>query len=76
MRYTAPTLLHEPFVMKQILMITAILSILAVALFGCLYIFEVLSYESALSNLMKFVAAIVLLGGCSALVMALMRSKD
>ena len=62
--------------MKQILMITAILSILAVALFGCLYIFEVLSYESAMSNLFKFVAAIVLLGGCSALVMALMRSKD
>lgn len=62
--------------MKQILMITAILSILSIALFGCLYIFEVMSYESAMSNLIKFVAAIVLLGGCSALVMFLMRSKD
>jgi len=76
MGYTAHTLTDGSLVMKQILMITAILSILAVALFGCLYIFEVLSYESALSNLVKFVAAIVLLGGCSALVMALMRSKD
>lgn len=62
--------------MKQILMITAILSILAVALFGSLFIFEVLTYESAMSNLLKFVGAIVLLGGCSAAVMMLMRSKD
>ena len=42
---------------------------------GCLYIFEVLSYDNSVSILLKAVAAIVLLGGCSALVAFLMRPK-
>ncbi len=61
--------------MKKILTITAILAIFAVAGVGCLYIFDILNYENATSNLMKVVAAIVLLGGSSALVAFLMRSK-
>jgi len=61
--------------MKQIVTITAILAVITIAIFGCLYIFEVISPETALSNLVKVVAAIVLLGGCSALVTLLTGSK-
>ena len=51
--------------MKQIAIITVILTVITIAVFGCLYIFEFLSYESAWNNLAKVVAAIVLLGVCS-----------
>jgi len=61
--------------MKQIVSISAVLAVIAVAIFGCLYIFGMMSPESALSNLLKVVAAIVLLGGCSALVAFLMGTK-
>ena len=61
--------------MKQIVTITAILAVITIAIFGCLYIFEVISPETALSNLVKVVGAIVLLGGCSALVTLLTGSK-
>lgn len=62
--------------MKQILSISAVMTVIAVAIFGCLYIFGLLSQESALSNLVKVVAAIILLGGCSALVVFLTGSKE
>ena len=62
--------------MKSILVLTAVLSVIAVAAVGCLYIFEVLNYEDSMSNLVKVVGAIVLLGGCSALVVALMGSRN
>jgi len=61
--------------MKQILSITLVLVVLAVAILGCLAIFEVVSYEYAMTGLLKIVAAFVLLGGCSALITFLMRSK-
>ena len=61
--------------MKQIISITAVLAVITVAIVGCLYIFEVLSYDNSVSILLKAVAAIVLLGGCSALVAFLMRPK-
>jgi hypothetical protein len=77
MIYTAITLTAEIFIMKQIFTITAVLSVLAVATVGCMYIFDVLSYEDSVSSLLKVVAAIVLLGGCSALVAFLVRlNKD
>jgi len=60
--------------MKNILTITAVLSVFAVATVGCLYIFDILSYEDSVSGLLKIVAAIVLLGGCSALIAFLMPS--
>ena len=60
--------------MKKILVITAVLSVIAIGTVGCLYIFEVLNYEDSLSNLVKVVGAIVLLGGCSALIVGLMGS--
>jgi hypothetical protein len=62
--------------MKQILTITVVLSVVVIAIVGCMYIFEVSSLEDATSNLAKAVGAIVLLGGCSALIAFLMRSKD
>jgi len=61
--------------MKQILTVTFVLAVLAIAIVGSLYIFEVLNYEAAMSNLLKVVAAIVLLGSCSAVIAFLMRSK-
>ena len=62
--------------MKNILIATVVLAVFAVATVGCLYIFEILSYDVAISNLMKIVAAIILLGGCSALIAFLVRSKN
>jgi hypothetical protein len=61
--------------MKQIVVITAILAVITIAIFGCLYIFELMSPEIALTNLIKVVAAIVLLGGCSALISFLTGNK-
>lgn len=58
--------------MKQIVLITVLLAVVTFAIFGCLYIFEFLSYEAALTNLAKVVAAIVLIGACSALIALLM----
>ena len=62
--------------MKKILAVTAVLIIIATAIVGCLYIFEILSYEKAISDLLKLVAAIGLLGGCSALIAFLVPSKN
>ncbi len=62
--------------MKQIVAITAILAVITIAIIGCLYIFEIMSPESALANLTKVVAAIVLLGGCSALISFLTGNKN
>ena len=61
--------------MKRILMITVILSVIAVAVFGCLMIFEVISAETAISSLTKIVGAFVLLGGCTALISFVLRSN-
>jgi len=60
---------------KKILSVTAVLTVVTVAIVGCLYIFEFLSFEYAVDTLLKVVAAIVLLGGCSALVLFLTGSK-
>ena len=61
--------------MKQILTITVVLAVLATAFVGCLFIFEVMSYEDAMSNLLKVVGVIVLLGACSAAISALMSAR-
>jgi uncharacterized SAM-binding protein YcdF (DUF218 family) len=75
MGYTGVVLSARDPAMKQILTITVVLAVFAIAIVGSLYIFEVLSYEVAMSNLLKAVAAIVLLGGCSAVIAFLMRSR-
>jgi len=58
--------------MKQILTITVVLAILAIAIVGCLFIFEVMSFDDASSTLLKVVGGILLLGACSAAITALM----
>ena len=61
--------------MKQIAIISAVLAVLATATMGCLYLFEVMSFDAAMTGLMKIVGAIVLLGGCSALIALLLRAN-
>jgi hypothetical protein len=61
--------------MKQIVIITAVLAVITIGIFGWLYILELKCPEIALSNLIKVVAAIVLLGGCSALISFLTGNK-
>ena len=61
--------------MKPIITITALLAILALAIIGVLYIFEMISADYATFTLIKVEAAIILLGGCSAVVALLTSSK-
>lgn len=61
--------------MKQLAIITVALAVITIAVFGCLYIFGMMSYESALTNLARVVGAIVLLGVCSAVIGLLMGGK-
>ena len=61
--------------MKQILTIAGLLIVIAIAIFGCLLIFGIVSFESAGGSFMKMIAAIALLGGCAALAGMLIR-KD
>ena len=61
--------------MKQILTITVVLSVLAIAIVGCMFIFEVISVEDAKDNLLKVVGGIVFLGVCAAVIAALMSAK-
>ncbi len=49
--------------MKPIISITALLAILALAIIGVLYIFEMISVDYATSTLIKVEAAIILLAG-------------
>ena len=60
--------------MKQIVTVSAILSVLAIAIFGCLIIFDVISFDAGLTNLFKIVGALVLLGACAALITFFVRS--
>ena len=54
--------------MKKTILITVVLAIIPVAIVGCLAIFEIISLDVALPTLTKVVAAILLLGGCTALI--------
>ena len=62
--------------MKRIVNVAGVLILIAVAIFGCLYIFGVMGLDSILSNLLKIVAAVVLLAICWALVAMMMDKKD
>jgi len=62
--------------MGKILTATAVLSVLALAIVGCLYIFDVLAFEDSLSTLLEIVAGIALIGACSALIAFIMRPKN
>ena len=45
------------------------------AIVGCMYIFDVIPLAAAKSYMLKFGAAIVLLGACSALIALMMGGK-
>jgi hypothetical protein len=62
--------------MKQIMTIAGFLIVLAIAIFGCLLIFGVITFESAGGSFIKMIAAIALLGGCAALIGLLMAKKE
>lgn len=62
--------------MKQVLSVAGVLLLIAVAIFGCLLIFGVMSIDAVLGNMLKIVAAIILLSICWGLVGLLMNRKD
>lgn len=62
--------------MKRTILIMAFFIVLAVAVLGCLTIFEVINPTEAGSFFAKFSAAIMLIGFCSILVTMLMNSKS
>ncbi len=62
--------------MKQTVVITAFFAIVTVAVFGCLRIFDVMSTDAAIDMLLKFEAAIVLLGGCTILLSYLFKGRS
>ena len=61
--------------MRTIAIVFAVLAVLSVATIGCLYIFGVSGFDQSVSLLVKAVAALVLLGGCTALISVLMHGK-
>jgi hypothetical protein len=61
--------------MKNIIKVIAVLCVLAIAIIGCLFIFGVIQFDVAISNLVKVLAAVALLGGCAAIIAALMRNN-
>ena len=62
--------------MKHILTIGAILATMAIAIFGLMYIFDVMSGDVAGENLLKVLGGIVLLGACSAVITLLTKPKQ
>jgi len=61
--------------MKSILLVTLIFAVIGFAVIGCLYIFDVKTMEQSTSLLLQVEAAILLLGGCSALIALLTRAN-
>lgn len=62
--------------MRQIAMVCGILIVLLLATIGCLFIFGIMSLDSAVSNIVKLSAAIVLLGACAAAIKMMMGKKE
>ena len=61
--------------MQKIAIICAFLIVVMAAIVGLLVIFEMMSFESGMSNMLKFGGAIALLGAASALISLMMGSK-
>ena len=61
--------------MKNIVIITALLSVLAAGIVGLLFIFEVMAADRAIAVLGKTIAAFVVVGACAAAISALMPGK-
>ena len=62
--------------MKKIAVICAFLIVIMAAILGVLTIFGMMSFDSALSNLLKAGGAIVVLGIASALISLMMGKKE
>ena len=62
--------------MRQIAIVSAFFIVILVAVVGLLIIFDIMTFDSGMSMMLKFGAAIVLLGACSALISFMMRAKD
>ena len=62
--------------MRQIAIICAFFLVILVAVVGLMIIFDMMSFDTGLSMMLRFGAAIVLLGACSALISYLMGRKD
>ncbi len=62
--------------MKNIIIMTVFLAIVAFAIIGSLTIFDIMAMEASISVLIKVEAAIFLLGGCSALLALPTGRKD
>jgi len=62
--------------MKSILFIFLIFAVLALAMVGSLYIFDIKTWDESMDLLVKIESAIVLLGICSALISLLIRMKS
>ncbi len=66
---------HPGTIMKQILIACAFFLVLLVAVIGSLAIFGIMEVGDAVSTALKFGAAIVLVGACSALLSVLFRGR-
>lgn len=62
--------------MNKTLVITAFFAIITAAVFGFLVIFDVMSLNASLRLLVKFEAAIALLGGCTLLLTYLFKKNS
>ena len=61
--------------MKKIAVICAFFLVIMAAVVGLMIVFGMMSFESGMMNMLKFGAAIVILGVASALVSLMMNSK-
>ena len=61
--------------MRNIVIIFSTLAILCIAVVGILFIFEVRTFAESFTLLMKVLGALVLLGGCTALISVLLKGS-
>lgn len=62
--------------MQKIALVCAFLIVIMAAVLGVLVIFDVISFDTGVSNMLKFGGAIVVLGIASALISLMMNSKN
>jgi hypothetical protein len=62
--------------MQKIAVICAFFIVIMAAVIGLMVIFEMMSFETGMMNMLKFGGAIVLLGVASALIKVMMGGKE
>jgi hypothetical protein len=73
--HTVPRLKLLEIPMQKIAIICAFLIVVMAAVVGLLVIFEMMSFESGVTNMLKYGGAIAVLGVASALISLMMGSK-